>query len=83
MNPFGRFGTCYSAFSTMAVAIAALTNVCAGCGAQAAQQDAARASYATELQLCVADAGSRAAADACRAAVDARYGVDAGLLGAK
>ena len=53
------------------------------CGAQAAQQDAVRASYATDLQLCVADAGSRAEADRCRAAVDARYGVDAGIGGAR
>ena len=56
---------------------------CPSCGATAAQQDAVRAGYATDLQLCVADAGSRADADACRAAVDARYGVDAGVGGAK
>jgi hypothetical protein len=53
------------------------------CGASAAQTDAARAGYADELQMCVHDAGTRADADACRAGVDRRYGVDAGLWGAK
>jgi hypothetical protein len=65
--------------------------IISACGAQAAQQDAVRTGYATELQLCIAqvDAGSKtkaqawAEADACRAQVDARYGVDAGIGGAK
>ena len=71
------------ALVVMLAGMATLVHFACACGAQAAQQDAVRASYATDIELCVSDAGSRAQADACRAAVDARYGVDAGIGGAK
>lgn len=74
----------------LAAIVGALTLTDCG-GAQAAQQDAVRGGYATDLQLCVGkvDAGGKtqdqayAESDACRKQVDAKYGVDAGVGGAR
>jgi hypothetical protein len=49
----------------------------AGCGASASV--VTPAAYGAELQACVHDGATREAVDACRRAVDARYGqLDAG-----
>jgi hypothetical protein len=56
----------------LSICVVWLLDGCAG-----AVKDAAEASYTAELLRCVDEAGSKAASQACRAAVDAKYRVDA------
>lgn len=77
--------TALLALTLACLGMASAVGLCTACGAQAAQQDAVRSSYAADVQLCIGavDAGAKskaeawAEADTCRKAVDARYGVDA------
>lgn len=54
-----------------------------GCGPSVEARDATAASYQAALIACVNDASTASASDACRKDVDKRFGVDAGVGGAR